>query len=1343
MQYSWKYLKGSKAIRLILKCVIWTALTWMMVQTFVTEGLHPYQNYKDYRIENTFFNENTYNLFGTSSISQDFEAKGNLLSHVSVYVADGVGQEVYVTISDASKIIAESRFYTSRMEKNAWNAIKISAEGLKQGREYTITFSAEEALDCFLIHSGEAPSIFRACYSPEGAVNGTLPLGFQFTYRYFTLGSIFEMFFDGTVILLLALALAYAIYKFEDLIILFSHSGRKEGLSYAIFLSVTATLFYNPLDTWRNQITEFSRVIGIGVVNGVDATKRASNFSLWYLFWGITFICFFLLANALHKKEKSESCRKAEQFLDHFMILANCVLLFRCITFFAEDTNTESVFHFSHSVTLLVVIMALSYILGRLDRHLSVEGFGKLCFSGTAISYPLAVIVSQEWGNGRVLLGVMFVIAILLLALARFFQGFDESRNALCLIETAALVSSLAPLATSIYIELIHVLNQYGVFVAYPAKGYRIVVALLLGLWGMVFLFFSRKKPVKIKWKCFAYPVFILGIGCLACQIPLSSTYNPDLFEGANAGILISDFLQFGVIPNVEHYGGHMMTSVWEGILYGLINRDVSGAFVSPYANLLVPVLCVLFFLLVRRVWNEEAALFTALFFPFYSYWYYYGLGMLVCLSAISFVKKNTYVRAALVWAAFIWCALYRLDIGFAFGVATAISLGIYVINTRNWKAAKQLGITLAAWGIAGVCLWCLLCLAKGIHPLYRLMEFLMVNLSNQNWAYTEIGNTGITLFAWSYLVIPFLVILCLIYITAFNGTQKTIGLENWILMEIFGWCYFANFSRGLIRHSLVEASTTVVVWSGYLFLAMVFSLYKKNRKQFLPAFMLLMLCDTLFATDNNFVANSMADQAVSAPETIIESWKAGRFDGDGQKGEAVLTYWEQLKEDQMVVQRVTLQEDLKNYLGKYVLVDYLLEDGETFADFINKTLLYCLMNRKCPVYVSQSPLQLSGEFMQEAFIKEIQDVPLVLMPAETDYRCSLALDGIPNAYRYYKVAEYIYQNYIPLYRYGTDYTVWCLPERHEEYYKKLENRITCIEYVDQILGNNGLVLQNLSIAQERNGLILSYTGLDPMIMEMQNMIDLSPFLGEDLVLTIEYETNRNGYMQLFYTSEAGENYTAEKVETANIEGHGTAEFIVPITQYTRLRLDIPEKSSVTIRSLKASSAASYIDFGYDAPVETINADGTVGYAYLGALHNQYLAQLPRIWAEDDKEQAIQNPVLAELSSSDNIYVFEPNRVIDPNGNYLHLSATYDGQDINGLYRDNDEYVQGTVSFGVYEKEMFEEKYQYNFTFQEGRHDYLIRCSTDYYWYLGEVNAIKLQVDGHVYDLQLRILEGD
>ena len=808
-----------------------------------------------------------------------------------------------------------------------------------------------------------------------------------------------------------------------------------------------------------------------------------------------------------------------------------------------------------------------------------------------------------------------------------------------------------------------------------------------------------------------------------------------------------------------------MMTGVWEGVLYGLVNRDFAGAFVSPYSSLLIPCLYVLFFYLVKCLWNENMAFFVVLLFPFYSSWDYYGLGMLICLAAMAYIKRHTYRRAFLVWGAFIWCAIYRLDLGFAYGFALIISMAVYCFVLKDKIAARQLLVTLLGWGVAGGVLWCVLCIVKGVNPFSRLLEFLMVNLSNQNWAYAEIGNMTITLFGWAYIIVPFSVVIALIYVTFSQELRSRIGIEKWVLLQIFGWCYFGNFSRGLVRHSIAEMMTFVVIWCGYLFLAMTISYNRKNSKFFLPSFLMLILCNTLFLSDYNFTERSILDSAAERPASIVESWRQGRFDEEDYEqrkldqerlinsgsiianeemlADKSLTYWEQLSKKQKIVQRVNLTTELQQYADKYTIVDKLLEKGETFADFINKTLIYCILGRKCPVYISQSPMQLSGEFMQEEFIRQIEDVPIILMPAEMNDRESQILDGITNTYRYYKVAEYIYQNYVPIYKYGTDYAIWCRPEKYEEYRKKLFKSVIRTEYVNSILTSENLNFNNSELYEEGGLPVIAYMKDDPMITELQTMIDISHFIGKEMMLTIEYETDTSGTMQFFYTTEDKEDYNGEKVVTVNVSGQGIAEFTIPITEYTRLRLDIPERSKVKISSLVACSVGEYISYGYDGPIESTNADGHISFSYRGSSHTYSLNHLPRIWAEGDIKRANDNYILQKLVNQGDAFLINRDFLNNENGNYLKITASYDGNDKDGLFQEDDEYLNGTVAFGRLQNGQFKEKYSYGLTFKEGQHDYLIRCSTDYFWYTGDVNAVQVRVNGVLHDMELNLLEGD
>ena len=889
---------------------------------------------------------------------------------------------------------------------------------ISNSRKYIIWLVKIVFLLALLLGGGKAQAFWQSGTS--------LLLSYQNIFFYFLMGA----------------ALCFGVWKFESLYQTFRCSEKKRGLWHAVYFAVSFTLFYNPLDKELSRITDFKRMIGPGTIADVDVSSKISNFHSWFFFFAASFLLFFLLANDFMQKKRDEESRRIAQFFDHFIVLANVHLMFRCILFFDDMENGASILNYSTNLIMLVVFAMAAYFFLHLEKNISAQGYAQLLMAGFCASIPAAALVSVGWHGGKLLVGIQTMACFACICLVKMGKNLFLQQRGKALTAGIAIVFSMIPFGTSFYIELVNILNQYGVFVVDLRRYYGIMI-LLTVISAVIFTALAERKSWALKWwKKWTYPAVLFGLSCLSAQIPLESVQSAEIFETANSSILISDFLQFGSIPLVEHYGGHMMTSVWEGILYGILNQDVAGAILSPYACYFQTVLVLLFFYMAKYVWDENAAFFTALLFPFLGNLNYFGLGILVCLAVIAYVKKNTYPRAALVWLSFIWCALYRLDIGVAFGAACVFALAVYIIVYRNWSMIKQLGLTLAAWVFAGVAVGFGICLAKGISPTGRLREFLMMSLSNQTWSHSSVGDTSQAAFAFSYMFLPLAVGICLIVTVYSEKIREQDGVERWMLLLLLGASYFGNFSRGLVRHSLVEGFGGiyfVVTWSAYVFLAIFFSCFKNNRKLFLPVFAGLMVCNSLFCQDGNFREGTVADGAAVKTGEFTDAWFIPTWEEGESQDTAPKTYWKRIQEKGEAATRIQLENGLQEMIFPYrIVIDALLEEDETFVDFTNQTFLYSAIGRKNPVYVSQSPMQLSGEYTQEQFVKEMEGVPLVLMALEGGCH----LDNINNEYRYYKVAEYIYQNYVPLCKYGNAFAVWCLPNQYEEMAQKVKTRL-------------------------------------------------------------------------------------------------------------------------------------------------------------------------------------------------------------------------------------------------------------------------------------------------------------
>lgn len=1338
---NFKRLYKDPILRVFMKCGCCIALFFIILNTFFNNGIERYYSYYDYSVENSNL-DNIENQFTFGSrISQGFISKGNILTNLSIYLEDISDKNILaleIYNKNGSRIY-EKMINIDEFDESTWNRVHIDLRTLTKGEEYFISlYTVDANLKTLLFEDSIDRSLFTACYIENTQVEGVMALQLQFSYQYITFDNMALFFVNVIFTACLVLILFWMIFRFELVYNKFSESEKKQGLLYAIYFSVSMVFVFNPVDSVRTNVTEFKRIIGRGLVLNYDCEKTIRNFMHWFLYMAIFFALFYMLANYYKTLKKNENLLIIDAYLDKIIVLANVILGFRCITYFYDESASDSVFYYSNYLLFLLILILLAYSMLRLDNQISGENYLKFLICGFVISIPISILINGEWGAGKLLIGVQTVVFCTQLMMLKLFSGRikDYINIKICdsILMGGVLVFSLFPFITSFYIEFVNILNQYSVFIRDPKKCYCIVSVVCMTICLFVSFILWKKNIELIKWKLWSYAWILFGVACLSVQIPLEATYHADIFETANSSILLSDFFEFGLIPNVEHMGHHMMLHVWESLIYAFINNDFLGAIFNPYSDYVLPLIALMFFGLVTYVWDEDAALWVALLFPFYDNWHFFGMGMLICIAVILYVKKNTYIRAFGVWLAFIWCTFYRIDVGYAFGLACIMTLAIYIIIKKDMNVLKKLSFALVAVGSLGVLIWCILCIQRSINPLSRLKEFLGLFSANQNWAYADIGNSGNMLFSWGYLFIPFIIEISLIYVTFSHKFRENIGTTKWILLLIFGFSYFANFSRGLVRHSLHETNTFVVLWSAYIFLAILLSSLLKKEALFIPVFAILILCNTLFVKPGNFKGISIANNAFSKLGDFVETWTLDRVSKDTEVEQK--TYWQEIYDEKTVVQRVKWDASLAETIKPYrVLMDLLLEDDETYLDFLYNTFVYSAIGRKDPVYIAQSPTMLSGEYTQECFIDQVKSdldhIPIVIMPNNLSKHSSI--DGILLNYKYYKVSEFIFKTYEPLCEYR-DFSIWCVPERRAEMAQRLmETDVLSdleTEVTDGFIVCKNIVPLNCKIEDnpdEERTMVISATQKDPRIEELQRGIDLSAYTNCAVRISVDYESSVPGFMQMYYTTEKNEYYSEDKSLHVQVTNEGKADFTVPVTEDSRLRLDIPENSVVTIKSIKVALPVNMIEWGYDS-----------------TLHSYALDHLPRIWAEMDEKNAAGNTVMEEMKKENGFYVFDNAEITDKGkGNYLLIDTEYLGTDRGRLVEPDDEYIGAFVKLGTYENGNFEEKFRYSFTIKEGKHKYLFRVSSDYYWHIDKINAVSIECGDKLYRTKMKILEGD
>ena len=1312
-----------KALILYAKIAACILIAAVSVLFFIGSAASVQKTGEDYSFLNTFKESEATEHFLYEGLTQSFSARGEKLTQVKLYVGrtDPDAEKITVTLSDDNGVAVKEITVAASELVLGWNSIELLADGLSLGEVYDLSFSADPGSNIFVVtDKGIAEdSCLERCYLGGVAIDGALAVGMSFVNENISSGYIERTVIDLALVLSLTAMALFVVVKFEDCVACFKRGCSAFNWIYAVVFSVLYTTQYDPLDPARTSVLEFARNIGNGIMYDYDVSRVLKNFSVWFSVFAVCLPVFLLFTNYARATFCTDVQCKAWKYTDNIAVLALVSTAICAFSFFYNESLAYGAFSYSTVLIGLILLSSLAYIVFKLDERIAPRDYQLLLLGCFALAYPVAALCGLPWSDGALLACIQTVFFAAVIAALKFVKPIGISyENKRILLVSIATVASTVPFMLSFYIELVNVLNRHGVFVAAPRAWFAIGMIIPVSACVAVAYLMRTKKISVSNPKAFIYPALIFGIAALSVQVPLTAVYTTDLFESANYSVLISDFLLYGDIPIVQHYGGHMMSGVWEGIFYGVLNGDFSGAGFNPYSQCLIPFVVLLFYWFVKTVLDEDAAFVTALFLPFLPSWEYFGLGILIVFAVLAFVRKNTYFRAVLLWLACVWVALYRLDLGANFIIASVIALAYYIVSKRNFKAAKQLGITLVGYAAVFGSIWLVLCLVKGVNPITRIFEFLAISASNQNWAYFGIGNNSLAVYSWVYLVLPFAAIAALVYTAISKRFREELGVEKLMLIILMGASFLSNLlSRSLVRHSIEEMAVSVCVFSGYAFFA-TFATFKTKKQIFVPMFALLITVGNLFITTANPNTETVADTASTQMSEygFVDSWS-----GD---------FWEEIAEREQIVDRVQMDPEMVSqlYPVKNVL-DKILNEDETYVDFSNITVTYTYFERQNPVYVSQSPLQLSGEYTQECFIEQIgsdiQKNPVCLLPADS-YHLTHSLDGINNSYRYYKVAEFIYQNYVPLCTVGR-IAVWCLSERYDD--MKLELSSGECEELEILSSGAEYDISDCIAEAVEDGLKLTGNGSNPKFEGISELFDLTPFVGTYATVRIDYSASNGCYFKLYYTTEKNEKFSEQKSITLELSESGTAAFTVPITEYTELCLSIPNGESATVEAFSVRQLdIEFIDYCYDPPY----------------FHSYNVNLLPQLWAEADQKEAVGGTVLDEMVKENGIWMMDPvSSENKANGNYLLLRLYYKGTDVKGLTGDDDEVTTSTVRIGKISEGEFVDMYSYTITVKEGAHDYLIRVSCDYIWFCDEINAVLVEESDALKARELILLEGD
>lgn len=788
-----------------------------------------------------------------------------------------------------------------------------------------------------------------------------------------------------------------------------------------------------------SNLTSFDRMMGAATTKGLDIALLISRFyTRVFLLTPLLFVVLTLILCIVNRTDTEPQETDELTMAATVSLFAFLGIVAKFVWPYTTGTNVSS----AESIVSCVVLALLGFRFVRLRipllasalHFLSPEHI--LCLAA-ATMMPIHVVLTgfakvPLWSVYLLLVGVFTALGVMCLRRGMSRTSFERALSPLF----------FSTLIMSLYIEARNVLNQRGVFL----EQYRLHIALLMGIIALAALVsLHRHAGVsdgdgKYDWRRIAFPLILVSFGMVSAQPQLQTLYNTDFFERANSGVSTVGFLRFGEIPIIESHGAHMLSDYVWNILFGIVNGNSFDAVFANYSFLYIGLQYLILYYLLRLVCSESIAFLSTLTLPIV-FSYTTGIPFLTVFALLFVLQNPTPQRFFVYWFTVVFGILYHGDIGLALGVACSAVLAFRLLCLRSVRSMLVYAATLLATAIALVGLFCVLCMVRDVNPTARLREFFDVMAgSNQNWAYGDLGNNRRAIFWLGYVAAPLATMALAVVALTKSKDARLLQSRAALLLAVFFVAYLVNVPRALVRHTLRENTYAVVlsfsVWVVVLAHYMLSKQAARARGIAIPIGILVFY----FAV--SAVGSTAGWENVHEPsllEGAVHTYARGNLakqriiaeDGTYQLRDSVSE----------TLPRATISKDMEDTCETLAFVlDSLLKEDETWVDFTNQSLLYALMGRNNPVYVNQSPGLLAGERTQRQFVSEVegQDIPIALLPASGSLKCGVALDKFNNSYRYYRVAEYVYNTYVPLVKVGK-FCIWCKPALRDAYLDVIE----------------------------------------------------------------------------------------------------------------------------------------------------------------------------------------------------------------------------------------------------------------------------------------------------------------
>lgn len=1085
-----------------------------------------------------------------------------------------------------------------------------------------------------------------------------------------------------------------------------------------LFCFFTSVFIFSPLANialdLKPRINDFSNhIMSNAALNDFDVSSRIKIYFLIFLiiigFSVVEFILFFkYIATKYVENEKNKKTIQtvfnlsligiAAVFTSFFVVNVDVALFFLLglgISLLISTTTNKSYWDLENAFWLLTITIPFSLVVYKIvQNRIPPEKYESLLIIKGA-NFPLYTL-------GLLFCLIALVVSIFLLVFVKWFfrenlseENYLKKRNTLYY---ATIPISIIVIAQCLLLEFFNVLNLKYNYLFNSPRLLFVIVSVIAVIISICIYYIKIKKDYKSKKNNllgkYHFPLLIIGIGMMIAQPWRIFQPENEFFEFANHGISVDHFFRYGSIPIIENYDAHMLSGQLFAYLYGFISGYEPWAPFLYYGFIDV-IYLIIIYLVFKKILGSKTAMLLLLCFPIL------GLVLnsftMLCLVALTLnnvINKHSRKSFYWFWTSILVTCLFRLDLGFAAFVGGI--MGYFSINyllKKNIPLKRMIITGLISFGTA-LLLFIILCIVKGVNPIKRLQEFLIISSSNQNWAYKEMGDTSDVAFRICYYMLPLLLVLLLLNVIFKTWISKryvgqiinsNINQAAFVFFIYFSTAYFFNIPRGIVRHSYAENLLTIVI--SCMPIALLCFIYIKNRKNNLFFFLLTFI--------GMYLLMGLNIKSFKNKETSLFS-----------RGLYSVPFQEKFTDSYSFNKsrvKVTFNMSEINQLKK--VLDAVLKPNETYFDFSSINYYYALVGRKNPVYINQSPLLLNGDVSQQMALDEIKEanVSLILMPNKnTKWK---TIDMVDTVFKYYLISEYIYQNYTPITNMNS-FDIYVRKDKKHQYESILKSKLVSKNnlQLDDFGGVDLTKLQQHNTTTELNAdksLLIRSTGDDPFMTGLLNQIDGFDLLNKDLPVKIKFKVNAStlGTLQVFYQLAGSEGFDEKnsKIFIFDNPGENNLELELPSCPLD-IRIDL-ETPDISIKQ-----------------IELVVTSG--GDTEMPLTKNINLGEIPRVWAERSDERSFKMiPNLDEVQKESSISMSINSGKVKTKPYYLFVEMeTKDIQTVGVELLDVNN----------------QQKAVYYFNSSAGKHQYAIRLSADYYWWNDTITKVSLSAPAAV-----------